>query len=276
MALLTTPGYITDLGEAMATTRHHAHTFALATRLLPRPLRDDVYLLYLVCRSLDDLVDEHHPEAATRLRQVRSWAEGGSAAGREERILSELFDRHPAMPREAVADFCDGQASDLHPRPIETEAQLDTYAYRVAGTVGRLMVAMLGAISPAADPSGRALGIAMQRTNILRDIDEDLRHGRVYLPTETLRLAHVNDLRHDDRRLLLQIEIAIADDWYDHGLRVVNQLAAGRFGVRAAAAMYREILRQIERNGLGAARPDRAVVPAWRKAELLGEALLHG
>lgn len=266
----------TDLRRAVATTKHHAHTFALATRVLPRPLREDVYLLYMVCRTLDDLVDEHHPEAATRLRQVRFWAEGGAPLGHEERILADLVDRHPGMPREAIADFCEGQAFDLHPVAMEDEAQLDTYAYQVAGTVGRLMVAILGPLSPAADASGRALGIAMQRTNILRDIDEDLSNGRIYIPKQTLRLAHVRDLPRDDRHLLLRLEIAIADDWYDHGLQVVDQVAAGRLAVRSAGLMYREILRQIERNGLGAVRPDRAVVPAWRKAELLVEAYLHG
>lgn len=274
MAVATMPRPQTDLREAVATTRRHAHTFALATQLLPHALRSDVYLLYMVCRTLDDLVDEHHPEAAARLRQVRAWAEGGPPLGREERILSDLFERHPAMPREAIADFCDGQAFDLHPVPIQDEAQLDTYAYRVAGTVGRLMVAMLGPLSPAADASGRALGIAMQRTNILRDIDEDLHNGRIYLPAETLWLAHVADLRRDDRRLLLRIEIAIADDWYDRGIAVIHQVGTGRFAVRAAAIMYREILRQIERQS--PSRGSRAIVPGWRKAALLARALVHG
>jgi phytoene synthase len=263
------------LRQAVATTRRHAHTFALATRLLPRSVRDDVYLLYLVCRTLDDLVDDHHPEAASRLSQVRRWAEGGRPTGREERILDELFQRHPAMPREAIADFCEGQAFDLRGEAINDEAQLDHYAYQVAGTVGRLMVAMLGPRSPAADASGRALGNAMQRTNILRDMDEDLGNGRIYIPAQTLAFAHVNDLRRDDRRLLLRLEIAIADNWYERGMAVVDQVSSGRFAVRVAALMYREILRQIERLGLGAVRPQRAVVPLARKLRLLVGAGLH-
>jgi phytoene synthase len=258
------------LREAIAVTKHHAHTFALATRLLPRDLRDDVYLLYLVCRRLDDLVDEHHHEAARRLAEVRAWAGGGPATGREEQILEGLVERYPRMPKEAIADFCDGQAFDLDPAPIQTEAELDRYAYQVAGTVGRLMVAMLDPLTPEADDSGRALGIAMQRTNILRDIDEDLVNGRVYIPAETQRLTHVRDLARDDRRRLLKVEIAIADDWYDRGLRVVDQIRRGQFAVRAASSMYREILREIERKD----RP-RAIVPAWRKAVLLLQGLAH-
>jgi 15-cis-phytoene synthase len=258
--------------DARATTRHHAHTFALATRLLPRDLRDDVYLLYLVCRTLDDLVDEHHADAGTRLSQVRRWAEGQPAAGREERILEGLFERHPQMPRDAIADFCEGQMFDLYPQPFENELQLDRYAYQVAGTVGRLMVAMLGPTSPNADASGRALGIAMQRTNILRDVDEDLANERVYLPRQTMRLARVHDLRTDDRRRLLRIEIAIAEDWYEQGIEVVHLVRRGQLAVQAAALMYREILRQLERQHF---EGPRAVVSGWRKAALLAEALLH-
>lgn len=275
MAVATLPGRQADLREAVVTTRQHAHTFALATRLLPRALRSDVYLLYMVCRRLDDLVDEHHPEAATRLRQVAAWAEGRPPLGREERILADLFERHPGMPREAITDFCQGQASDLGPVRMRDEAQLDTYAYQVAGTVGRLMVALLGPISPAADTSGRALGIAMQRTNILRDIDEDLPNGRIYIPATTLRLARVADLGRDDRRLLLRIEIALADDWYEKGLAVADQVAHGHLAVRAAGLMYRGILREIVRQHPSPA-PRRAIVPSWRKAALLAEALLHG
>lgn len=260
------------LDEAIATTRHHARTFAVAMPLLPPELRNDVYLLYMVCRTLDDLVDEHHSDAAMRLRQVRAWAEGGPPIGREARILDGLFQRHPRLPLDAVADFCDGQAFDLAPTTMIDESQLDRYAYQVAGTVGRLMVAMLGPVSPGADASGRALGVAMQRTNILRDIDEDLQAGRLYIPAETLRLAHVDDLARDDRHLLLKLEIAIADDWYDRGLKVVGQIAEGRHAVRAAASMYREILREIERRG---GSRGRATVAGWRKAVLVTEAFLH-
>lgn len=270
--MATSPRSRNLLDEAIATTKHHAHTFALATRLLPRELRDDVYLLYMVCRTLDDLVDEHHPEAGIRLHQVRAWAEGHAPIGREERILERLFQRYPLMPREAIADFCDGQAFDLQPKPIRDEAELDRYAYQVAGTVGRLMVAMLGPTSASADTSGRALGIAMQRTNILRDIDEDLQAGRIYLPVQTLRLGHVRNLARDDRHLLLKLEIAIADDWYERGSRVVHEVSQGRLAVEAATLMYREILRQIERQGK---KRRRAVVPGWRKALLVTEAFVH-
>ncbi|HLJ66524.1 MAG TPA: phytoene/squalene synthase family protein [Chloroflexota bacterium] len=262
-----------SLPVAMEVTKRVARTFSLAIRFLPGSVRDDVYLLYFVCRTLDDLVDTHQPEAGRRLEQVGAWAQGGGApAGREETILDELLARYPDMPREAVVDFCRGQLDELGAVPIETEADLDLHAYRVAGTVGRLMSGLLGVRSPDADVSARALGIAMQRTNILRDIDEDLARGRVYIPAETMEALEVRDLARESRRRLLELEIAIADRWYERGLEGTAYLRQGRWQVRAAALMYREILRQLERDGLGRIRPNRAAVSGRRKLWLLARA----
>jgi phytoene synthase len=263
------------LPAAVEVTNRVARTFSLAIRFLPPSVRDDVYLLYLVCRTLDDLVDTGQPEARRRIEQVRAWAEGAAyPAGREEVILDGLFARHPAMPAEAVVDFCDGQLDELDGVFIETEADLDLHAYRAAGTVGRLMSAILGVTDPGADAAARALGIAMQRTNILRDIDEDLARGRVYLPAQTLEAAGVRDLAHDSRERLLRMEIALADEWYRLGLAGTRYLARGRKPVVAAALMYREILRQLEREGLGRVRPQRVAVSRPRKLWLLLQALV--
>jgi 15-cis-phytoene synthase len=251
------------LDEARATTNRVARTFAIACRLLPRHLRNDVYLLYLVFRTLDDLVDHGDPAAAWRVGAVRAWAAGGPAdQTREVAILRSLADRHP-LPRDAFADFCAGMEHDLSGAALRTEADVDRYCYRVAGTVGVVMAAVLGTREPArARRAAAALGMAMQRTNILRDIDEDLANGRVYLAQESLR-------RHGgpgagEREALVRDQIARADALYEHGFAGIRQLRHGRRAVAAAGGMYREILRQIERDGYGA-RPGRAVVPRPRK-----------
>ncbi len=268
MALSTSPAIQTYLDEAIATTNRVARTFALATRLLPAGVRPDVYLLYLVCRQLDDLVDFGAVDAENRLLGAMDWSERGLVTSQGTEILEHLVGRYPGLPRDAVTDFCRGQLRDMHPFAVETEADLNLYAYQVAGTVGRLMASILGVVDPAADQAARALGIAMQRTNILRDIDEDLGRGRCYLPRQTLALAGVSDLRHDDRTLLLRVEIAIADHWYEQALPGTAMLRRGGRPVKAAGLMYRQILRQIEREGRGRRRPCRAVVPSHRK--LLG------
>lgn len=266
-----------SLPTAVDVTNRVARTFALAIRFLPLPLRHDVYLLYLVCRVLDDLVDTSQPEARERVEAVHDWAVGGGPeAGREEVLLRYLFERYPAMPRHAVADFCTGQLDELRGISIKTEADLDLHAYRVAGTVGLLMAGMLGARSDAADRAARALGIAMQRTNIMRDIDEDLARGRVYIPARTLAAIGIRDLARDDRTDLLELEIAIADRWYEEGLQGIQYLIHGRRQVRAAGIMYREILRELERDGLGCVRPRRVSVSTPRKLWLVTQALVLG
>jgi phytoene synthase len=259
------PGAGTDrvLVEARATTERAARTFSLACRLLPRRVRDDVYRLYLVFRTLDDLVDDRRPEAAERIDAVEAWARSEPGARtREVTLLDELASRHP-IPRQAMADFCAGMRQDMAAATFATEADLDLYCYRVAGTVGLVMAAILGMRDSAwAEPAAAALGIAMQRTNILRDIDEDAAAGRTYLAQETI--ARLGPPLPGRRRALLRAQIAIADDRYRQGRAGIRELRHGRRAVAAAGAMYREILREIER-GDHAAVAGRASVSLRRK-----------
>ena len=288
------------LPEAERTINRVARSFSLAARLLPRDVRRDVQLLYLVLRTLDDLVDAEvrigestRAAAERRLAAIDDWASGrgsgepgGTAvdSSRELLILDDLARRHPTLPRDAVRDFLDGMRADLRGPAIVSDDDAARYCYQVAGTVGRLMASILG-IAPgteqAADRAARALGSAMQRTNILRDVDEDLAHGRVYLSAASLR-AHGIDpsaasgptsLRDADRRALYAAEIARADVEYVEGLEGIPLLRHGGRSIRAAALLYREILRQIERDGLGVRRPHRPVVGRAKKAQLLIAAL---
>jgi 15-cis-phytoene synthase len=258
--------------DARAVTERVARTFAVACRILPREVRDDVYLLYLVFRTLDDLVDDAHPDAAARVAAVDAWARGEPRERTAEvELLDGLAARHP-VPRAALADFCEGMRWDLEQVEFETEAALDAYCYRVAGTVGIVMTALLGSSDVvAARPAAAALGMAMQRTNILRDLDEDHAAGRCYLAHETV--ARLGGMRPGGREALLRDQIARTDLLYDAGLAGVRYLRRGRAAVRAAGWMYREILRQIEREGYGA-RPGRAVVPRGRKLAVAARAVM--
>jgi phytoene synthase len=253
----------TVLDEARTTTERVARTFALACRLLPPVVRDDVYLLYLVFRLLDDAVDEGEAGAERRVTAVEAWAQKRPAeVTREVEILGKLASRHP-IPRDAFTHFCAGMRSDLAGERYRTEADVDRYCYRVAGTVGVVMASILGMRDPVrARPAAAALGMAMQRTNILRDIDEDLAAGRVYLAQETL--DRLGGPQPGARRELLRDQIARAEALYEQGRAGIPELVRGRRAVAAAAGMYREILRQIEREGYGS-RPGRAVVSKPRK-----------
>jgi phytoene synthase len=257
--------------EARATTQRVARTFALACRLLPRSVRRDVYLLYLVFRALDDAVDEQMPGAAERIAAVEAWAAGEPGERtREVEVLDDLAARHP-LPRVALAEFCEGMRWDMAGREFVTEAELDAYCYRVAGTVGVVLASVLGTRDDArARPAAAALGMAMQRTNILRDLDEDRAAGRVYLARETT--DRFGPALPGAREGLLRDQIARADARYEEGLAGIPLLCTGRAAIRAAAWMYRDILRQIERDGYGA-RAGRAVVPRRRKLWLLARSL---
>ena len=181
-----------DAVEVMARV---ARTFDLATRFLPREVRTDVRRLYLVLRTLDDLVDTGDPRAADAVTSLEAWSRGEPPRDRETRILEGLAAARPGFPRDAVADFAAGMRADLAGPAHATEADLDRYCYQVAGTVGRMMAAVLGVRdgeAGAADAGARALGAAMQRTNILRDLAEDGRAGRVYLPDDVLRDAGID------------------------------------------------------------------------------------
>ncbi|MEI6271610.1 MAG: phytoene/squalene synthase family protein [Chloroflexota bacterium] len=286
------------LPEARHTINRVARSFSLAARLLPPAARNDVELLYLVLRTLDDLVDidvraggSTRDAAEQRIAAIESWAHGETsstlATSRELLILDDLARRHPELPRDAVHDFLAGMRSDLAGNRLATDEEAAHYCYQVAGTVGRLMASMLGVRvghEREADRAARALGSAMQRTNILRDIDEDLANGRVYLSAASLRAYGIDpaaisgptSLRDAERGDLLRDEIARADAEFDEGLNGIRYLKHGRRSIRAAALLYREILRQVERDGYGTQRPHRPVVGRARKATLLARALIGG
>ena len=294
MTLQRDPRVAALLPEAQATINRVARSFALAARFLPRDVRDDINLLYLALRRLDDLVDLEAPsgsaqraDAQQRLAAIRTWLSTGAVAdagGDELAIFVDLQRRTPALPTDAISAFLDGMESDLAGPVMESDADLDLYCYQVAGTVGRLMAALLGVRGgddAQADHAARALGAAMQRTNILRDIDEDLANGRVYLPATSLRRVGLDpaaasgptSLRDGDRRALYMAEIARADAEYEVGVAGIRHLLNGGRSIRVAGHLYREILRQIERDGFGVRRPHRPVVGRARKAAALLRAM---
>ena len=294
MTLQRDPRVAALLPEAQAPINRVARSFALAARFLPRNVRDDINLLYLALRRLDDLVDLEAPsgsaqraDAQQRLAAIRTWLNTGTidqAGGDELAIFVDLQRRTPALPTDAIGAFLDGMESDLAGPVMESDADLDLYCYQVAGTVGRLMAALLGVRGgddAQADRAARALGAAMQRTNILRDIDEDLANGRVYLPATSLRRVGLDpaaasgptSLRDGDRRALYMAEIARADAEYEVGVAGIRHLLNGGRSIRVAGHLYREILRQIERDGFGLRRPHRPVVGRARKAAALLRAM---
>ncbi len=242
-------------------------TFSAGLLLLPANLRRDARRLYHLLRTIDDLVDETDPLAERRVDAIERWAHGQRPDTAETHTLTELAQRYP-VSREALIDFCAGMRHDLTGTTIETEADLESYCQRVAGTVGVMLAGLLGSTHPDGDEKMAMLGRAMQRTNILRDIDEDLASGRLYIARTTIeRFGFPTP---GAREALLRDQIARADALYEEGLGAIPLLVDGRDAMAISTALYREILRQIERDGFGR-KAGRATIPSWRKQSLIAD-----
>lgn len=242
-------------------------TFAPGLRALPRASRTDVARLYKVLRTLDDLVDEDDPQAPGRLESVEHWARGWPADSPEARTLSDLTSRYPLNPQ-SMLEFCAGMRHDVARASIEHEEDLERYCQRAGGSVGSMLAALLGTSSPEGVTRMATLGRAMQRTNILRDIDEDAEHGRHYIATATIE--RFGAPLPGQRAELMRDQIERAEELYEQGLPAIGMLTTGRRAMALSAALYREILRQIERDGYGR-EAGRAIVPMWRRRVLIAE-----
>ena len=245
-------------------------TFAPAMRLLPGQTRADVRTLYGVLRTIDDLVDDDDPRAPERVDALERWTRGGVPDSPEAHALSQLAERHP-LPREQLLEFCRGMRHDIARTTIADDADFDRYCQWAGGSVGIVLAVLLGAAGPDEDRAKEgmaALGRAMQVTNILRDIDEDLAARRVYISQSAIE--RFGFPAPGAREELLRDHIARADALYEEGLPAISLLGRGREAMALSAALYREILREIERQGFGR-EPGRIVVPVWRRRMLIAE-----
>ncbi len=254
----------TPIAQSLAT---HARTFSFAARFLPAEKREATTVFYAFCREVDDLVDEPEPGRSRQMVRAeldawRSWLTGPrTSAGPREPLASELarvIERY-AIPVGYLLDLLDGLEADLEPAALQSESDLRHYCYQVASTVGLGMAHILGATSDAALGAASDLGAAMQLTNVLRDVGEDLSFGRIYLPKNTLAkfdLGHdsLRDLWRagngpDDRyRAVMRSEIARARDLYQHSMPGIWLLPAdSRLPILLATRLYRRILSVIER-----------------------------
>lgn len=249
--------------ELLAT---HGKTFHFASHFFPAQYRQAVVSLYAFFRTLDDLVDERdehwqYHEVRQELYSWQVWFETGFCAKAPREPLgtttANLLKQY-RIPIVLFHDFLDGLLSDLEWQEFRNFPELYLYCYQVAGTVGLAMASVLGVRSMQARLAARQLGIAMQLTNILRDIGNDLSTGRTYLPYEELQRfgsshAHLLQLYHEQRgpderfRALMAYQIQRARRYYQEGLHGVWLLApAHRLPILLAGRLYQQILSEIE------------------------------
>lgn len=175
---------------ARALTRKHARTFYFASHVLGPAVQRDAYAVYACCRSMDDAVDQAAargekvpPEVAGQILE-RAYGSGGNDPGEGWMpAFRETADRRK-IRRKWLEDLALGVAGDAGPVDLANWRELDLYCYRVAGTVGLMMMRVFGLEEETAEPRALDLGRGMQLTNILRDVREDAAAGRIYLPAE--------------------------------------------------------------------------------------------
>ena len=237
--------------------RRHSRSFSFASRLLPAAKRADVERLYAWCRWCDDGVDAAAaPQEALEFvdqadDDVRRIAAGTSPVAPESLWLAELVGRH-ALPIEAASALLEGMRSDLTPAAGFHEADLWRYCFRVAGAVGVLMCPILGLEDRRHLPHAAALGMGMQLTNIARDVAEDWRRSRCYLPIEWTDGLRPDSGPPDPARVRRGVRtiLEVADGYYTAGEAGIAALDAdSRLAVRAAARIYHAIGTRIRRRG---------------------------
>ncbi len=271
------------------TLAQHSKSFALAGRLLPRQQRRDAAVLYSYCRLADDSIDLVEPEAqpgalAELRRALHSVYCGEAQTDVRLRAFQELVQRRK-LPREYPEQLLAGMHMDTNGAQYQSLNDLLLYCYRVAGVVGLMMCHVLGPTDARALRHAAHLGIAMQLTNICRDVSEDWQRGRLYLPLRMLRGSGWNALpglplgrwpsaARESLAIVTRRLLNEADRFYrsgDAGIPALPWRAA--FSVCAARLIYSAIGERILRADYDA-YATRAVVPRSQKLRLLIKAAL--
>jgi phytoene synthase len=268
--------------HCVAVTREHSKTFYTASTLLPPAKRQAVRALYAFCRISDDLVDRAQGDRLAALEAWRKRALSGDPAASNPSAPHALValawtDTRArfGIPARYAHQLIDGVAQDVHATRYATFDDLAAYAYGVASTVGLMSMHITGFDGPEAIPYAVKLGVALQLTNILRDVGEDWEAGRLYLPRDELAAHGLSEAemtagRVDDRwRAFMRFQIARNRRLYAESLPGVAMLHAdGRFAIAAAAELYCGILQDIEAHDYNVFSR-RAHVTKWGKLRRL-------
>lgn len=283
------PEIIASYARAEAVTAEWARSFYFASRFLPVPKKRAIFAIYDYCRHADNLVDQRGSRPIAEVRAeltqladvVRQLHRGATPDDPRWLALHDTLRRYP-VPLEPLLELLDGVAMDLGPVAIPDFPTLERYCRYVAGGVGLMLGPVLGAEEGRFRELGIGLGIAMQLTNILRDIGEDLAQDRVYLPATELAAWGLSREELERRvvtprlRDFLAFQVERARGYFRAADPVVPLFPedGSRLTVRLLQQTYAGILDVIERREYDVFRA-RAYVPFSRKLVILGRAMLH-
>jgi len=237
-----------------ALTAEHSRSFHLASSLLPPEKRRAMQALYAFCRVSDNIVDQPDGNPDSRLADWRRLALSSRPGSADPVILAWADTRRRyGIPQRYAEQLIEGVGRDLRQKRYRTFGELAAYAYGVASTVGLMSMHIIGFSGPEAIPYAIKLGVALQLTNILRDVGEDWQAGRVYLPAKELVRFGLGETdleagKVDERwRRFMRFQIERNRRLYSEARPGIALLSReGRFAVTAAGELYQAILEDIE------------------------------
>jgi phytoene synthase len=239
-------------------TYKHSRTFYMAASLLPLEKRRAAQALYAFCRVTDDIVDEPKRSSTERQERLNRWRyEILSERPSHDSLVALAWadtQHNFRVPRAYAKQLIEGCERDLAQNRYESFGDLAEYAYGVASTVGLMAMHIVGFSGEEALPYAVKLGVALQITNILRDVGEDWQNGRVYLPQDELTAFGLSEadiaqgIVNDNWRKFMAFQIARNRQLYAESLTGISFLMPdGRFAIAAAAELYCAILDEIEK-----------------------------
>ncbi|GER88503.1 phytoene desaturase [Dictyobacter vulcani] len=261
---------VTDAYEyCRQVTQRASKTFYWGSVFLPPHKRQAVWAIYAFCRRVDDIVDEAAEDSTPAVGHLRGSSSPAQALEGWRQALTRLYERGTAsdepilqawehmleqysVPFQPVLDLLDGVEMDLTRQRYQNFEELSLYCYRVAGTVGLMTSPIFGYEDESALPYAVDLGIALQLTNILRDIGEDARRNRIYLPADEMERFGYREadlmagVINDAFRELVRFQMGRADEYYQRGTLGIELLDADcRLAVRLSGTLYQRILDRI-------------------------------
>ena len=245
--------------SAQEITRKAKSNLAFALGILPGDQRADLTTFYAFCRSIDDLADDEGIPEAQRREALATWKQGlidGFESPTELQREMVGVREHHRIPNDLLIAVIEGCEADLETTRYQNQDKLDDYIWKVACAVGLVCIRLFGCTRPESAAYAEALGRALQLTNILRDVGEDLARDRIYLPLDDLRQFDYSedDLAarvHDERFIqLMEYQAARAEDFFEEA--ELNLTGEDRHALKPAlimAGIYRRLLDEMRGDG---------------------------
>jgi phytoene synthase len=262
-------------------TAYHSKSFYLASSLLPKEKRNSVRALYAFCRTTDDIVDMSSGKEDWHLGKWRSDIQADLIRFNDPVAIAWADTQLKFnIPSAYAHQLIDGVEMDLNNSRYANFQQLSRYCYGVASTVGLMSMHIIGFKSPKAIPYAIKLGVALQLTNILRDIEEDWERNRIYLPQDEMDAFGIdesyltNKTNNGRWKQFMKFQIERTRNLYEEawpGIKMLNK--EGQFAIAAAATFYKKILTKIEANNYDVFS-HRASLSKWEKLRQIPDLMM--